>query len=104
MPDFVYFNHAQHVVAGENAIMNAMQEGTIPNAEGMNLTSKDQVCFACHGPVNEMDEVYMANEFTMGWCIECHRSTEVDMENEYNKEYYSQLHEKVKNNMAKTLL
>ncbi len=82
MPDFVYFNHAQHVVAGEMAIKNAK--------------NVDQVCYACHGRVDEMDEVYMANDFTMGWCIECHRATEVDMDNEYNKEYYSKLHEKVK--------
>lgn len=82
LPDFVYFNHAQHVVAGEDAIMAA---------KGV-----EQVCFACHGNVNEMDEVKMANDFTMGWCIECHRETKVDMENEYNKEYYAQLHEKLK--------
>lgn len=82
MPDFVYFNHAQHVVAGEEAIKNA---------KGV-----DQVCYACHGRVDQMNEVEMANDFTMGWCIECHRSTEVDMNNEYNKEYYAQLHEKLK--------
>lgn len=82
MPDFVYFNHAQHVVAGENAIKKA---------KGV-----DQVCYACHGRVDQMDEVKMANEFTMGWCIECHRETEVDMDNEYNKTYYAQLHEKLK--------
>ena len=82
MPDFVYFNHAQHVVAGGEAIKSA---------KGV-----DQVCFACHGQVDEMDEVKMANDFTMGWCIECHRETKVDMENEYNKEYYAQLHEKLK--------
>ncbi|MXV37556.1 c-type cytochrome [Flavobacteriaceae bacterium Ap0902] len=82
MPDFVYFNHAQHVVAGEEAIKNA---------KGV-----DQVCYACHGRVDQMDEVQMANDFTMGWCIECHRETEVDMNNEYNKEYYAQLHEKLK--------
>ena len=82
MPDFVYFNHAQHVVAGEEAIKSA---------KGV-----EQVCYACHGRVDQMEEVYMANEFTMGWCIECHRETNVDMENEYNKEYYAQLHEKLK--------
>ncbi|MDO5510268.1 MAG: c-type cytochrome [Weeksellaceae bacterium] len=82
MPDFVYFNHAQHVVAGEEAIKKT---------HGV-----DQVCYACHGRVDQMDELYMANDFTMGWCIECHRATDVDMNNEYNKEYYAQLHEKIK--------
>ena len=96
MPDFVYFNHAQHVVAGEHAIKAAIEKGTIPNAAELNIGAPDQVCYACHGRVDQMDEVYMANEFTMGWCIECHRATEVDMNNEYNKEYYAELHEKLK--------
>lgn len=82
MPDFVYFNHAQHVVAGGEAIKNAKQV--------------EQVCYACHGRVDQMNEVAMANDFTMGWCIECHRETQVDMENGYNKAYYYQLHEKLK--------
>ncbi len=96
MPDFVYFSHAQHVVAGEKAILKAIKEGTIPNAKELNIGGGDQTCFACHGRVDQMDEVKMANDFTMGWCIECHRTTEVDMDNEYNKEYYAELHEKLK--------
>ncbi|CAI9430188.1 Cytochrome c2 [Candidatus Ornithobacterium hominis] len=87
MPDFVYFNHAQHVVAGEQAIKDAK--------------NVEQVCFACHGRVDQMDEVRMEKDFTMGWCIECHRATEVDMNNEYNKEYYAQLHEKLKKEYGK---
>ena len=96
MPDFVYFSHAQHVVAGEKAILKAISDGTIPNAAELNLPDNSQVCFACHGDVSKMDEVEMANKFTMGWCIECHRTTEVDMNNEYNSQYYSELHEKLK--------
>ena len=96
MPDFVFFSHAQHVVAGEQANLKAIKEGTIPNSKELNIGSGDQVCFACHGRVDEMNEVKMANDFTMGWCIECHRTTEVDMDNEYNKEYYAELHEKLK--------
>ena len=82
MPDFVYFNHSQHVVAGEQTIMKAKKV--------------DVVCKACHGQVQEMDKVQMANSFTMGWCIDCHRTTEVDMTNGYNKEYYQKLHDKLK--------
>ncbi|MBV7440478.1 c-type cytochrome [Weeksellaceae bacterium TAE3-ERU29] len=81
MPDFVYFNHAQHVVAGGEAIKKSK--------------NVEQVCYACHGRVDEMDVVEMANDFTMGWCIECHRATEVDMNNGYNKAYYVNLHEKL---------
>jgi mono/diheme cytochrome c family protein len=96
MPDFVYFNHSQHVVAGEKAIKKAIANGTIPNSEELKLEPNDPVCFACHGNVDEMEEIEMANKFTMGWCIECHRTTEVDMENGYNKEYYAEMHDKLK--------
>lgn len=82
MPDFVYFNHSQHVVAGEEAIKKAK--------------NVDVVCKACHGEVQEMDKVKMANDFTMGWCISCHRSTEINMDNKYYTEYFNELHEKLK--------
>lgn len=96
LPDFVYFSHQQHVVAGEKAILKAIADGTIPNSHELNLPNDSQVCFACHGDVSKMDEVKMANDFTMGWCVECHRTTEVDMTNEYNSQYYAELHEKLK--------
>ena len=89
MPDFVYFNHSQHVVAGEQAIINAHNKKN-PNNQ------IDVVCKACHGQVDTMNVVKMANDFTMGWCIECHRTTEIDMNNGYNKEYFKNLHDKLK--------
>ena len=89
MPDFVYFNHAQHVVAGENAIITSYNKKN-PEAK------IDVVCKACHGQIDTMNVVQMANDFTMGWCIECHRTTEVDMTNGYNKEYFKNLHDKLK--------
>lgn len=89
MPDFVYFNHSQHVVAGEQAIINSHNKKNPDN-------KIDVVCKACHGKVDTMNVVQMANDFTMGWCIDCHRTTEVDMTNGYNKEYYQKLHDKLK--------
>ena len=89
MPDFVYFNHAQHVVAGEQAIISSHNSKN-PNAK------IDIVCKACHGQVDTMNVVHMANDFTMGWCIECHRTAEVDMNNGYNKDYFKNLHDKLK--------
>ena len=59
LPDLVYFNHAQHVTAG-----------------GVE-------CQTCHGPIQEMDVVYQYSELTMGWCINCHRETEVNTSNGY---------------------
>lgn len=89
MPDFVYFNHAQHVVAGEQAIISSFNKKNPDN-------KIDVVCKACHGKIDTMNVVQMANDFTMGWCIECHRTTEVDMTNGYNQAYFSGLHDKLK--------
>ncbi|UGU14304.1 c-type cytochrome [Sinomicrobium kalidii] len=68
LPDFVYFNHSQHVsVAG-------------------------LACQECHGPVEEMEVVEQHSPLTMGWCVECHRTTDVRME---GNEYYEKIHEEL---------
>lgn len=95
MPDFVYFNHAQHVVAGEQAIISSHNKKN-PDQQ------IDVVCKACHGQVDTMNVVQMANDFTMGWCIECHRTTEVDMNNGYNQAYFKNLHDKLKQQYPKS--
>jgi len=69
LPDLAYFNHAQHVTAG--------------NVE----------CQTCHGPIQEMEEVYQYSPLTMGWCINCHRETEVDVK---SNDYYKDMHAKLK--------
>jgi mono/diheme cytochrome c family protein len=66
LPDFAYFNHSQHVVVGEAAIRK--EKGLKPN---------EPVCFACHGPVNTMEEIYQYSPLTMKWCINCHKDTEL---------------------------
>lgn len=30
-------------------------------------------CSTCHGPVEEMEEVYQFSSLQMGWCVDCHR-------------------------------
>lgn len=71
LPDFAYFNHSQHV--------------TVAGVE----------CQKCHGPVETMDEVYQFSPLTMGWCIDCHRETKVDLKgNEYYQKIHKQLAEK----------
>jgi cytochrome c2 len=91
MPDFVYFNHSQHVVAGERAIIDGFNQKHPKKEDQI-----DVVCKACHGKIDTMNVVQMANDFTMGWCIECHRTTEIDMKNGYNKVYFKNLHDKLK--------
>lgn len=66
LPDFAYFNHSQHVsVAGV-------------------------ACQTCHGPVEEMEIMYQYSPLTMGWCINCHRETNVKVE---GNAYYDKIHE-----------
>ena len=68
LPDFVYFNHSQHVeVAGVE-------------------------CQTCHGPVEEMEIMYQYSPLTMGWCINCHRETDVNVK---DNEYYAKIHEEL---------
>jgi|TARA_Y100000994_G_scaffold88563_1_gene73192 mono/diheme cytochrome c family protein len=64
LPDLAYFNHKQHVAVG-----------------GLD-------CATCHGPIEEMDVVYQYSELTMGWCINCHRESEV---NSKGNDYYKKL-------------
>ncbi|WP_108424922.1 cytochrome c3 family protein [Flagellimonas amoyensis] len=68
LPDFAYFNHSQHVsVAGIE-------------------------CQTCHGPVEEMEIVEQFSPLTMGWCINCHRETNVKVE---GNAYYEAIHEEL---------
>ena len=68
LPDFVYFNHSQHV-----------------NVAGID-------CQECHGPIEEMEIVYQHSSLTMGWCISCHRESDVKVK---NNEYYTKIHEEL---------
>lgn len=64
LPDLSYFNHAQHVAVG-----------------GVE-------CQTCHGPIEEMEVVYQHSSLTMGWCIDCHRQTDIKSQ---GNEYYDKL-------------
>ncbi len=70
LPDFAYFNHSQHVTVG-----------------GLQ-------CQTCHGPVEEMEEVAQFSPLTMGWCLDCHITTEVNVE---KNAYYAKIHEELSN-------
>jgi cytochrome c2 len=96
LPDHVFFSHAQHVH---------------PNTANID-------CRQCHGPVqtytlgrvSTIDEVnaYAATDegmekgliqltkplLTMGWCIECHNTKEVDLT---RPGYYEEMHKRLKN-------
>jgi cytochrome c551/c552 len=77
LPDHVFFSHAQHIRAGKVQ------------------------CQTCHGPIQEMNEVKQFAELSMGWCINCHRTTKVnfpDSSGNGNKFYniYEKFHKDLK--------
>ena len=68
LPDFVYFNHSQHV--------------TVAGVE----------CQKCHGPVETMEIMRQHAPLTMGWCVNCHKETNVKVE---GNDYYKKIHEEL---------
>ena len=78
LPDHVFFSHAQHTKAGKVQ------------------------CQTCHGPIQEMNEVKQFAPLSMGWCINCHRTTKVNFPdsagNNGNKFYsiYERFHKDLK--------
>jgi mono/diheme cytochrome c family protein len=64
LPDFAYFNHSQHTKVG------AVE------------------CATCHGEVATMEVMQQRSSLTMGWCIDCHRKTNVNSE---GNAYYDKL-------------
>lgn len=77
LPDLVYFNHSQHV--------------TVAGIE----------CQTCHGPVQEYEYQKQFAPLTMGWCINCHRETEVNMK---DNDYYKKIHEELSKKYGKDKL
>lgn len=69
LPDHVYFSHQQHVSVGKIE------------------------CQKCHGPVDtEFDVAEQWAPLTMGWCIQCHNETEVQMA---GNGYYDEIHRRL---------
>jgi len=51
LPDYAFFNHSAHVSAGVG-------------------------CASCHGRIDKMETVHLAEPLSMGWCLDCHRDPE----------------------------
>lgn len=54
LPDHVYFDHSVHVRRGV-------------------------ACATCHGDVSQMARVMQTQPLTMGWCLDCHRDSRVQV-------------------------
>ncbi len=63
LPDHVFYSHAQHVNVGKLD------------------------CTECHGEVEKMDQVIQVNDLSMGWCVDCHRTKEVQLANKFYDQY-----------------
>ena len=72
LPDHVYFNHSQHVKVGQIQ------------------------CQRCHGDIQEMDEVYQAAPLSMGWCVNCHRQTQVKFSENNYYSIFEKYHKEIK--------
>ncbi|MDO8683399.1 MAG: cytochrome c3 family protein [Armatimonadota bacterium] len=55
VPDFTHFSHQAHL-------------------------AREFDCGVCHGNVAEMDRVYQANKFTMGFCVDCHKENNASID------------------------
>jgi cytochrome c551/c552 len=75
LPDHVYFNHSQHVVAGK------------------------QACQTCHGEIQKENEVYQFADLSMGWCINCHRETKVQFTDNKFYSIYEKFHDQMKDSI-----
>lgn len=71
LPDHAYFNHSQHVTIGKVE------------------------CQQCHGEVEAMEVVSQYSPLSMGWCISCHRQTEVQFKGNEYYNTYSKYHEEL---------
>jgi len=71
LPDHVYFNHSQHVTIGKIA------------------------CQQCHGKVQQMPVMYQYAPLSMGWCVNCHRQTEVQFAGNDYYNTYKQYHDAI---------
>jgi mono/diheme cytochrome c family protein len=72
LPDHVYFNHSQHVTVGKVA------------------------CQSCHGTVEKMEVLKQHAPLSMGWCVNCHRGTEVKFKDNDFYKNYARYHEELK--------
>jgi mono/diheme cytochrome c family protein len=77
LPDFAYFNHSQHVTVG-----------------GIE-------CQKCHGEVQTYEIQKQFAPLTMGWCVNCHRETNVKVE---GNAYYDKIHQELSKKYGKDKL
>ena len=76
LPDHVYFSHQQHYVVG-------------------NID-----CTECHGQMEELGVARQNKPLTMGWCLDCHNTHQVDLN---SSGYYEEVHNRLVENGSEEL-
>ncbi len=95
LPDHVYFNHSQHVEVGGidcaqcHGDMKKETVARVMTTEDLNAVEENKIKFT-------------RPTLTMGWCIECHRQSSVDVagshidgSTEENDTYYGVIHQRL---------
>lgn len=95
LPDHVYFNHSQHVVAGGvdckqcHGNMKKETVARVMSTEDLNNVGVTDTDW------EQNDVKFTKPTLTMGWCIECHRQSSVDIANAPDGSYYNMIHERL---------
>jgi hypothetical protein len=79
LADHVFFSHAQHVVVAKLK------------------------CQECHGEVEKMDRITQISDLSMGWCINCHRTRNVNFNGNKFYSEYKELTRKLKESQIDTV-
>ena len=72
LPDHVFFSHSQHVTVGKIE------------------------CQTCHGDIEEMHITSQYSTLSMGWCVKCHRESEIQFEENNYYSNHEELHRDIK--------
>lgn len=102
LPDHVYFNHSQHVEVGGIDCQQChgdMKQETVARV----MTTEDLNNVGVNNPDMEENEIkFTRPTLTMGWCIECHRESSVDVAGshidgatEESDTYYGVIHQRL---------
>jgi len=102
LPDHVYFNHSQHVAVGgldcKNCHGNMRKETVARVMTSADLNAVGTTADDKAKGIEENDVKFTRPTLTMGWCIECHRGSNIDIAGaaqENPDSYYGVIHERL---------
>ena len=90
LPDHVFFSHQQHVTVGDLQCQNC--HGDVATYSVGRIAPVEEI----NALVDDYPGLIQLSKptLTMGWCIECHNTAEIDLA---SNGYYEEMHERLKN-------